>query len=90
MLGGNGSLQGASLLSEETQIPLIGVPKTIDNDVGGTEYSLGFDTAVNTAVEAVDKIRDTATSHDRLFLVVLPPPGTREGAAQTIELRYGE
>jgi len=69
VIGGNGSLQGASELSLQTSLPLIGIPKTIDNDVGGTDYALGFDTAVNTAVEAIDKIRDTATSHERLFLV---------------------
>jgi 6-phosphofructokinase 1 len=69
VLGGNGTLQGAWALSQQTQLPIIGVPKTIDNDVGGTEYALGFDTAVNTAIEAIDKIRDTATSHERLFLV---------------------
>ncbi len=69
VLGGNGTLQGAWALSAQTDVPVVGVPKTIDNDVGGTEYALGFDTAVNTAVEAIDKIRDTATSHERLFLV---------------------
>ena len=69
VIGGNGSLQGAWEPSQETSLPLVGIPKTIDNDVGGTDYSLGFDTAVNTAVTAIDKIRDTATSHERLFLV---------------------
>ncbi len=69
VIGGNGSLNGASELARQTNLPLIGIPKTIDNDVGGTDYALGFDTAVNTAVEAIDKIRDTATSHERLFLV---------------------
>ena len=69
VIGGDGSLNGASELARQTNLPLIGIPKTIDNDVGGTDYALGFDTAVNTAVEAIDKIRDTATSHERLFLV---------------------
>ncbi len=69
VIGGNGSLQGACELSRQASLSLIGIPKTIDNDVGGTDYALGFDTAVNTAVEAIDKIRDTATSHERLFLV---------------------
>ena len=69
VIGGNGSLRGACELSQQASLPLIGIPKTIDNDVGGTDYALGFDTAVNTAVEAIDKIRDTATSHERLFLV---------------------
>ncbi len=67
-IGGDGSLAGAWALSQETHIPIVGVPKTIDNDVGGTEYALGFDTAINTAVDAIDKIRDTATSHDRVAL----------------------
>ena len=69
VIGGNGSLQGAWELSRQASLPVIGIPKTIDNDVGGTDYCLGFDTAVNTAVAAIDKIRDTATSHERLFLV---------------------
>ena len=69
VIGGDGSLNGASELARQTNLPLIGIPKTIDNDVGGTDYALGFDTAVNTAIEAIDKIRDTATSHERLFLV---------------------
>lgn len=69
VIGGNGSLHGASKLSAQCSLPLIGIPKTIDNDVGGTDYALGFDTAVNTAIAAIDKIRDTATSHERLFLV---------------------
>ncbi len=69
VLGGNGSLRGAWELSRTSQTPIIGIPKSIDNDVGGTDYAIGFDTAVNTALEAIDRIRDTATSHDRLFLV---------------------
>lgn len=69
VFGGNGSLQGAWELAQRTTIPILGVPKSIDNDVGGTDIAIGFDTAVNTAVEAIDRIRDTATSHERLFLV---------------------
>jgi len=69
IFGGNGSLKGAWELSQKTPIPIIGVPKSIDNDVGGTDFSIGFDTAVNTAVGVIDKIRDTAISHERLFLV---------------------
>ncbi len=68
-IGGNGTFMGAKLLSEEYQIPIIGIPGTIDNDLYGTDYTIGFDTAINTAVEAVDRIRDTADSHNRLFFV---------------------
>lgn len=68
-IGGDGTFQGATLLSEEHGVPIIGVPGTIDNDLFGTDYTIGYDTAVNTAMEAIDKIRDTAASHDRLFYV---------------------
>ncbi len=68
-IGGDGTFQGALKLSEEHGIPVIGVPGTIDNDLFGTDYTIGYDTAVNTAMEAIDKIRDTAASHDRLFYV---------------------
>lgn len=68
-IGGDGSFTGAELLWNEQKIPVIGVPGTIDNDITGTDSTIGFDTAVNTAVEAIDKIRDTAASHDRLFIV---------------------
>ncbi len=68
-IGGNGTFTGASIFSKEHNIPFIGIPGTIDNDLFGTDYTIGFDTAVNTAVEAVDKIRDTADSHNRLFFV---------------------
>lgn len=68
-IGGNGTFTGASIFYKEFGIPMVGIPGTIDNDLFGTDYTLGFDTAVNTAVEAVDKIRDTADSHNRLFLV---------------------
>ncbi len=68
-LGGNGTLTGADLFYKEHGIPVIGVPCTIDNDLYGTDYTIGFDTAVNTAISAVDKIRDTAESHNRLFFI---------------------
>lgn len=68
-IGGDGTFQGATKLMEEHDIPIIGVPGTIDNDLFGTDYTIGYDTAVNTAMEAIDKIRDTAASHDRLFYV---------------------
>jgi 6-phosphofructokinase 1 len=68
-IGGDGTFQGAVKLSEEHGIPIVGVPGTIDNDLYGTDYTIGYDTAVNTAMEAIDKIRDTAASHDRLFYV---------------------
>lgn len=69
VIGGNGSYNGAFALHTETGLPVIGLPGTIDNDITGTDYSIGFDTAVQTAVEAVDKIRDTAHSHARTFIV---------------------
>ena len=68
-IGGNGTFTGAKVFSEEYDIPFVGLPGTIDNDIYGTDYTIGFDTAVNTAVEAVDRIRDTADSHNRLFFV---------------------
>lgn len=68
-LGGNGTFTGAEIFHKEHGIPMIGVPCTIDNDLYGTDNTIGYDTAVNTAVEAVDKIRDTAESHERLFFV---------------------
>jgi len=69
VIGGDGSLTGAHLFYQEYGIPSIGLPGTIDNDLSGTDSTIGFDTACNTAIEAIDKIRDTATSHDRLFFV---------------------
>ncbi|MFH1486846.1 MAG: ATP-dependent 6-phosphofructokinase, partial [Chloroflexota bacterium] len=69
LIGGDGTFRGGSLLSQECGVPIIGVPGTIDNDVYGTDYTIGFDTAVNTALEAIDRIRDTAAAHDRLFFV---------------------
>ena len=68
-IGGNGTFTGADIFSKEFDIPFIGIPGTIDNDLFGTDNTIGFDTAVNTAIEAVDKIRDTADSHNRLFFV---------------------
>ena len=69
IIGGDGSFKGANNMSEEFDIPFIGIPGTIDNDLFGTDYTIGFDTALNTVVEAVDKIRDTASSHNRIFFV---------------------
>ncbi len=69
VIGGDGSFTGAYKLSREFGIPCTGIPGTIDKDLYGTDFTIGFDTAVNTAVEAIDKIRDTADSHDRLFIV---------------------
>jgi 6-phosphofructokinase 1 len=68
-IGGDGTFQGAARLQEEHGVAVMGVPGTIDNDLYGTDYTIGYDTAVNTAMEAIDKIRDTAASHDRLFYV---------------------
>lgn len=68
-IGGDGSLTGADLLSSEFGIPIIGIPGTIDNDLFGSDFTLGYDTATNTVIEAIDKIRDTAASHDRLFFI---------------------
>ena len=68
-IGGNGTFTGANVFSEEHDIPFMGIPGTIDNDLFGTDLTIGYDTAVNTAVDAVDKIRDTADSHNRLFFV---------------------
>ncbi|MCK4662315.1 MAG: 6-phosphofructokinase [Bacteroidales bacterium] len=69
VIGGDGSFMGARKMSEEYDIPFIGVPGTIDNDLFGTDYTIGYDTAINTVVEAVDKIRDTASAHNRLFFI---------------------
>lgn len=69
VIGGNGSFRGAALLGQESGIAVIGIPGTIDNDIYGTDYTIGFDTARNTALQAIDKIRDTASSHNRNFLI---------------------
>jgi 6-phosphofructokinase 1 len=69
IIGGDGSFRGAQKFSNEFDIPCIGLPGTIDKDIAGSDFTIGFDTAVNTAVEAIDKIRDTADAHDRLFIV---------------------
>lgn len=69
IIGGDGSFRGAQIFSNEYDISCIGLPGTIDKDIAGTDFTIGFDTAVNTAVEAIDKIRDTADSHDRLFII---------------------
>lgn len=69
VIGGDGSLTGALKLHEEFEFPVMGVPGSIDNDISGTDFSIGFDTAVNTAVEAIDRVRDTAYSHERVFVI---------------------
>jgi 6-phosphofructokinase 1 len=69
VIGGDGSFRGAQIFSNEFDIPCVGLPGTIDKDIAGTDFTIGFDTAVNTAVEAIDKIRDTADAHDRLFII---------------------
>lgn len=69
VIGGDGTFTGAMRFDEKYGIPIVGIPGTIDNDIYGTDFTVGFDTAVNTVVEAVDKIRDTATSHNRLFFI---------------------
>jgi 6-phosphofructokinase 1 len=69
IIGGDGSFRGSQVFSNEFDIPCIGVPGTIDKDIAGSDFTIGFDTAVNTAVQAIDKIRDTADAHDRLFII---------------------
>jgi 6-phosphofructokinase 1 len=69
IIGGDGSFRGAQKFSSEFDIPCIGLPGTIDKDIAGSDFTIGFDTAVNTAIEAIDKIRDTADAHDRLFII---------------------
>lgn len=69
VIGGDGSFAGAKALSDEFDLPVIGIPGTIDNDIYGTDHTIGYDTALNTVIEAVDKIRDTASSHHRVFFV---------------------
>ena len=71
LIGGDGTFTGGALFSKEYEIPVIGIPGTIDNDIFGTQFTIGYDTALNTVVEAVDKIRDTASSHNRLFFIFL-------------------
>ncbi len=69
VIGGNGSLTGAQLFAKEYDLPIIGLPGTIDNDLYGTDFTIGYDSALNTIVQCVDKIRDTANSHDRIFFI---------------------
>jgi len=68
-IGGNGTFTGAKVFTSEYNIPFVGIPGTIDNDLFGTDFTIGFDTSINTAIEAVDRIRDTADSHNRLFFI---------------------
>jgi 6-phosphofructokinase 1 len=88
VIGGNGSFEGACDLSKETDTLIVGVPATIDNDVYGTDETIGFDTAVNTAVTEIDKIRDTAISHERIFIVEVMGR-TRGFIAATVGLTVG-
>ena len=83
VIGGDGSFTGAVKLAEEHGVKVIGVPGTIDNDLFGTDYTIGYDTATNTVIESVDKIRDTASSHNRLFLVEVMGRATGYIAAST-------
>jgi 6-phosphofructokinase 1 len=69
VIGGDGSFTGGMIFEREFKIPVIGIPGTIDNDINGTSFTLGYDTAINTVIEVIDKIRDTASSHNRLFFV---------------------
>lgn len=69
VIGGDGTFTGANLFTQEFNFPIVGLPGTIDNDLEGTDFTIGYDTAINTVINAVDKIRDTAESHDRLFIV---------------------
>ncbi|WP_372919696.1 6-phosphofructokinase [Salegentibacter sp.] len=69
VIGGDGTFTGGLVFNQEYDFPVVGIPATIDNDINGTDYTLGYDTALNTVVEAIDKIRDTASSHNRLFLI---------------------
>ena len=69
LIGGDGTFTGGMLFNEEYHFPILGIPGTIDNDIDGTMYTLGYDTALNTVVDAIDRIRDTASSHDRLFFI---------------------
>lgn len=68
-IGGDGTFTGAKIFGHEYNMPIVGLPGTIDNDLCGTDFTIGYDTAINTVIQAVDKIRDTAESHDRLFIV---------------------
>ncbi|MBN1250735.1 MAG: 6-phosphofructokinase [Bacteroidales bacterium] len=69
VIGGDGTFRGAGIFSQEFDIPFVGIPGTIDNDMFGTDFTIGFDTALNTVVEAIDRIKDTASSHDRMFFI---------------------
>ena len=88
VIGGNGSFKGALELSAHTDTLIVGIPASIDNDIFGTEETIGFDTAVNTAVDEIDKIRDTAISHERIFIVEVMGR-TRGFLASTVGLTVG-
>lgn len=76
VIGGDGSFTGAMIFEDEYKIPIIGIPGTIDNDIFGTSYTIGYDTAINTVIDAIDKIRDTASSHNRLFFIEVMGKGS--------------
>ena len=69
IIGGDGTFTGGMVFNKDFDFPIIGIPGTIDNDIYGTNFTIGYDTAINTVVEVIDKIRDTASSHKRLFFV---------------------
>jgi 6-phosphofructokinase 1 len=83
IIGGDGSFRGGTKLMKEFALPVVGIPATIDNDIPGTDMSIGFDTALNIAIGAVDKVRDTATSHGRIFVIEVMGRNYGQLAAQT-------
>ena len=89
IIGGNGSLEGARIFAEEFDVPCIGLPGTIDNDLSGTDSTIGYDTTLNTIVQCVDKIRDTATSHERIFFIEVMGTVHQPGYSQEQEFQYG-
>ena len=68
-IGGNGTFQGAIVFHQEFKLPVMGIPATIDNDIAGTDFTIGYDTACNKVIDAIDSIKDTASSHNRLFFI---------------------
>ncbi len=87
--GGNGTFKGGTEFIDEYKIPIISTPGTIDNDLYGTDFTIGYDTAINTAVEAIDKIRDTAESHKRTFFVEVMSPARRKFIALDVGITSG-
>ena len=82
VIGGDGSFTGARLFAQEYNVPVVGIPGTIDNDLWGTDTTIGYDTALNTIMDCVDKLRDTGTSHERLFLVEIMPTMPKHSTAE--------